>query len=192
VVTSGYRWRLFDPDGAATCTVTGGDLMSRRSKLLIAGALVLLAVACGAWAWFLSGKTLNDADKWSSIMAGFAGLLLGAGGLLTGVLALRQTAGTDKQTPPPEPGSRNVDVRRDNAASSSGDPTRSGRRPGPEPQIARTRRPIGRRRDNTGVIITGDDNTVTVSGQPPFSLRPLVPAPAVPRIRPQRPAHRPA
>jgi hypothetical protein len=101
--------------------------MSRRSKLVIAVALVLLAVACGAWAWFLSGKTLNDADKWSSIMAGFAGLLLGAGGLLTGVLALRQTAGTDKQTPPPEPGSRNVDVRR----------------------------------DNHGVIITGDHNTLS-------------------------------
>jgi hypothetical protein len=88
--------------------------MSHRSKLVIAGALVLLAVACGAWAWFLSGKTLDDADKWSSVMAGFTGVILGASGLIIGVLALRQPAGTDQQASPPGPGSRNIEVGQDN------------------------------------------------------------------------------
>jgi hypothetical protein len=88
--------------------------VSRRVKLVIAVALVLLAVTCGGWGWFLSGKTLDDADKWSSIMAGFAGLILGSGGLITGVLALRQPAGTDQQAWPPQPGSRSVKIGQDN------------------------------------------------------------------------------
>jgi hypothetical protein len=75
---------------------------------------VLLAVACGGWAWFLSGKTLDDADKWSSVMAGFAGVALGIGGLITGVLALPQPAKTEQQASPSHPSSRNVEVSGDN------------------------------------------------------------------------------
>jgi hypothetical protein len=77
---------------------------------LFAGTFLVLAAACGEWAWFLSGKTLDEADKWSSVMAGSAGAILGAGGLL----ALRQPPRTDQQASPPQPGSRNVEVGRDN------------------------------------------------------------------------------
>jgi hypothetical protein len=64
--------------------------------------------------WFLSGKTLDDADRWSSVMASFAGVILGIGGLIIGVLALRQPAKTEQQASPSHPSSRNVEVSRDN------------------------------------------------------------------------------
>lgn len=86
--------------------------MSARTKFLIAGFLVLLAMACGGWVWFLAGKTLDDADKWSSVMAGIVGLTLGVGGLLTGMLALRQPM-ADHRASPPQPRSRNVEAGED-------------------------------------------------------------------------------
>lgn len=106
--------------------------MSRRTKLVIAVALVLLAAACGGWAWFLSGKTLNDADKWSSVMIGFTSVILGAGGLLIGLLALHQPARTASQAPPARSGSGNVRVGRDNSGVIiTGDHNQVG--PGPTP-----------------------------------------------------------
>jgi len=53
-------------------------------------ASVAMFTGCGLWAWFLAGRTLDVADRWSSVLASFAALaglvmsalvlLLGGGG----------------------------------------------------------------------------------------------------------------
>lgn len=46
---------------------------------------VAVFAGCGLWAWFLAGKTLDIADKWSSVLAGCAAL---AGLVLSGLALL--------------------------------------------------------------------------------------------------------
>jgi uncharacterized membrane protein len=102
--------------------------VSRRAKWITVTALLACAAACASWAWFLARQGLDRADKWSSVMAGFAAVILGVLGLVGGWVAGRQPttpAPTDAQARHGT-GSRSVDV--------------GG--------------------DNSGVIVTGDDNTV--------------------------------
>lgn len=62
--------------------------MTRRTKSLIALTLMASGAGIGAWAWFLSGKTLQEAGNWSSVLAGFTAVTFGLAGLLVAVLAL--------------------------------------------------------------------------------------------------------
>jgi hypothetical protein len=79
----------------------GGPRMTRSTKLVIAGALLVSGVGCGIWAWFLAGKTVDVADQWSSVAAGFAALLLGLPSLVIAVLALRNAAPPSPALPGP-------------------------------------------------------------------------------------------
>jgi uncharacterized membrane protein len=102
--------------------------VSRRAKWIVAVVLLACAGACASWARFLAEQGLEKADKWSSVMAGFAAIVLGVLGLVAGWMAGRRPttpAPTDAQARHGT-GSRSVDV--------------GG--------------------DNSGVIVTGDDNTV--------------------------------
>jgi hypothetical protein len=66
-----------------------------RNNLLVSGrrvaaiTLLVIAVATGAWAWFLAGRGLEDMDRWSSVLAGLVGLAFGIAAVVLGVLSLR-------------------------------------------------------------------------------------------------------
>jgi len=66
--------------------------MSRRAWLGVGAVLLAGGVGAGVWAWFLAGQTLDVADKWSSVLAGLAAVLLGPAGLVVALLALRKSA----------------------------------------------------------------------------------------------------
>jgi hypothetical protein len=75
--------------------------VTRSAKLVIAVALLLSSLGCGIWAWFLAGKTLDVANQWSSVAAGFAALLLGLPSLVIAVLSLRSAAPPSPAQPGP-------------------------------------------------------------------------------------------
>ena len=50
------------------------------------GGLVVFA-GFGVWSWFLAGRTLETADRWSSVLSGFVALA----GLVMSVLALARS-----------------------------------------------------------------------------------------------------
>jgi hypothetical protein len=68
--------------------------VGRSAKIVIAVTLVVVGVGCGVWAWFLLPQSLDDADKWSSVLAGVVSVVVGVPGLVIGVMALRQPAGS--------------------------------------------------------------------------------------------------
>ncbi|MEV5819602.1 hypothetical protein ABUL04_08570 [Micromonospora harpali] len=63
--------------------------MAFRTKSLLALASTVCAAGMGGWAWFLSGKTLQEADNWSSVFAGFAAVAFGVAGVVLSILSLR-------------------------------------------------------------------------------------------------------
>ncbi|MFF3855821.1 hypothetical protein [Micromonospora sp. NPDC002575] len=67
----------------------GWSGLTFRTKSVLALALIACAAGIGGWVWFLSGKTLQEADSWSSVFAGFAAVAFGLVGVLMGILTLR-------------------------------------------------------------------------------------------------------
>lgn len=53
--------------------------------------LILLCGGLAGWAWYLSGRSLQDAGNASSVLGGFAAVVFGVTGVVLGVAALRQT-----------------------------------------------------------------------------------------------------
>lgn len=72
----------------------------RRHSWAWSGAGLAVFAAFGAWAWFLAGKTLDVADRWSSVLSSFAALA----GLVVAVLALVLGRGRASATPVGERG----------------------------------------------------------------------------------------
>lgn len=68
-----------------------------RLKAVAGTALLLCFVGGGGWFWFLSGRTLEDADRLSSILAGFASLLFGLTGVAFGYAAMHQRHGSKRE-----------------------------------------------------------------------------------------------
>ncbi|MER6175147.1 hypothetical protein [Streptosporangium sp. NPDC001681] len=87
--------------------------MTRRKKSAIALMLITFCLGCGVWTWFLSGRPLEEADSWSSILSGFAGLAFGVSGLVFGLLAIRDSPPTT-----PEPHGRPATSKPDSATGS--------------------------------------------------------------------------
>lgn len=65
--------------------------MTRRVKLVTALVLILLGGGLGGWAWYLSGRSLQEADNASSVLGGVAAVVFGVIGVVLGMAALRQT-----------------------------------------------------------------------------------------------------
>lgn len=63
--------------------------MARRVKLVTALVPILLCAGLSGWAWYLSGRSLQEADNASSVLGGFAAVVFGVTGVLLGVAALR-------------------------------------------------------------------------------------------------------
>ncbi|PRY44853.1 hypothetical protein [Umezawaea tangerina] len=82
--------------------------MTRRRRLAAALVLVLLCAGLGVWAWYLSGRSLADADSASSVLGGFAAVVFGVAGVAIGLAALRRAEPDDGT---PVSGDRAVSVR---------------------------------------------------------------------------------
>jgi hypothetical protein len=109
---------------------------------------------------FLAGKTLDIADQWSSVAAGFAALLLGLPSLVIAVLALRSAAAPPSPVlPGPADAAPRVGPRGVNVGGSVSAP-----------------------------IITGDNNTITVyrDGKPVFTCNRSRPSQRYPPTRARR------
>lgn len=109
--------------------------------------MVALGAGLGGWAWFLSGRSLQEATDWSGILAGFAAIVFGVAGLAVGLLALRPPA------PPTVPASPSPPI----------PPTPPAPAPaaGTGPDMPPGDRSVRIGGNVTGVVVAGDDNTVS-------------------------------
>jgi hypothetical protein len=110
--------------------------MSRTRRWTLAGVLLILALACGGWAWFLAGRPLSERDQWSSVLGGFAGVVFGVLGLVVAVLALRQPPAVQPPDDAPAPEAP------------------------PSPRPGSGDRSVTVRGSNDGIIVTGDGNRI--------------------------------